>query len=177
MRHVGPVRRELGIQTVMNIVGPLANPAGVRRQVVGVADRSRLRLLADALRQLDAIRALVVHGEPGLDEISPLGRTTVVEVRDGAVTEWELDPSTFGLESGSAEDVAGGDPASNARLIEVILDGGGPPGARSAVLLNAAAAIYISGDGGEFGDAVAAAARSLESRAAQTVLARMRSAS
>jgi len=174
MRHVGPVRRELGIHTVMNIVGPLANPAGVRRQVVGVADPGRLRLLAEAFGQLGAIRALVAHGDPGLDEISPLGRTTVVELRDGTVREWGLDPSAFGLEGGSAEDLAGADPDQNARLIEAILGGGGPPAARNAVLLNAAAAIYVAADGSDYGDAVWQATRSLESGAAHEVLTRMR---
>ena len=95
MRHVGPVRRELGIPTVMNIVGPLANPAGAARQVVGVAERGRMPLLAGALAALGASHALVVHGEPGMDEISPLGPTHVVEVRDGAVTR--VDDRSGGL--------------------------------------------------------------------------------
>src|SRR3954466_14518569 len=88
MRHVGPVRRELAIPTVMNIVGPLANPAGAGRQVVGVADAKRVALIAGALRALKTVHALVVHGEPGMDEISPLGATHVVEIRDGRQREW-----------------------------------------------------------------------------------------
>ena len=88
MRHVGPVRRELAIPTVMNIVGPLANPAGAGRQVVGVADARRVPLIAGALRTLGAVHALVVHGEPGMDEISPLGSTHVVEIRDGVMRRY-----------------------------------------------------------------------------------------
>src|SRR6185312_6803180 len=95
MRHVGPVRRELGIPTVMNIVGPLANPAGAARQVVGVAERGRMALLAGALAALGAAHALVVHGALGMDEISPIGLTHVAEVRDGVVTEWTIDPNDY----------------------------------------------------------------------------------
>ena len=102
MRHVGPVRRELGIPTVMNIVGPLANPAGAGRQVVGVAERGRMPLLAGALAALGAAHALVVHGEPGMDEISPVGATHVAEVRDGAVTEWTIRPEDYGFAGFSA---------------------------------------------------------------------------
>ncbi len=97
MRHVGPVRRELAIPTVMNVVGPLANPAGARRQVVGVADPQRVPVLAGALLDLDSLHSMVVHGEPGLDEISPLGPTRVVEVRDGSTSEWTIDPDGIRL--------------------------------------------------------------------------------
>src|SRR5688572_1057003 len=145
MRHVGPVRRELGIPTVMNIVGPLANPAGAARQVVGVAERARMPLLAGALASLGAAHALVVHGEPGMDEISPIGPTHVAEVRDGRITEWVIDPHQLGFDIAGTDDLAGGDPATNARIIEAVLGGEGPAGARAAVLLNAAAAIYVSG--------------------------------
>ena len=98
MRHVGPVRRELGIPTVMNIVGPLANPAGAGRQVVGVADRNRMPLLAGALAALGSTHALVVHGEPGMDEVSPIGPTHVAEIRNGTVTEWVIDPAEARLQ-------------------------------------------------------------------------------
>src|SRR3954470_23122078 len=98
MRHVGPVRRELGIPTVMNIVGPLANPAMAGRQVVGVADERRVPLLAGALSELGTRHALVVHGT-GMDEISPLAPTKVIEIRDGKTTEWSVDPTRFGYKS------------------------------------------------------------------------------
>src|SRR5215204_3982471 len=134
MRHVGPVRRELGVPTVMNIVGPLANPAGAARQVVGVAERKRMPLIAGALASLGAAHALVVHGEPGMDEVSPIGPTHVAEVRDGAVKEWVIDPTELGFSATDQGDLAGGDPAANARIIELVLEGKGPAGARAAVL-------------------------------------------
>jgi anthranilate phosphoribosyltransferase len=176
MRHVGPIRRELGIPTVMNIVGPLANPAGAGRQVVGVADRNRMPLLAGALRSLGSVHALVVHGEPGMDEVSPMGITHVAEVRDGVLREWEIDPRQLGFDGVSADDLAGGDPATNARIIEDVLAGQGPPGAHAAVLLNAAAAIYVSGMVDTLSDAVGKARAALSSGAGKRALDRLRSA-
>ena len=116
MRHVGPVRRELAVPTVMNIVGPLANPARAGRQVLGVADRGRLALLAGALAALGTEHALVVHGEPGLDEISPLGKTLVLEIRSGVVREWVIDPDSVGVTGVRPEDLAGGTAAVNAEI-------------------------------------------------------------
>jgi anthranilate phosphoribosyltransferase len=176
MRHVGPVRRELGIPTVMNIVGPLANPAGAGRQVVGVADRGRMPLLAGALASLGSVHALVVHGEPGMDEVSPMGPTYVAEVRDGTVKEWVIDPRQLGFNSSDASDLAGGDPAENARIIEAVLEGKGPAGARAAVLLNAAAAIYVSGLVQTLGDALAKAREALDTGAGLRALIRLRDA-
>ena len=176
MRHVGPVRRELGIPTVMNIVGPLANPAGAGRQVVGVADRGRMPLLAGALASLGSTHALIVHGEPGMDEVSPIGPTYVAEVRDGAVKEWVIDPRQLGFNSSDVSDLAGGDPAENARIIESVLAGQGPAGARAAVLLNAAAAIYVSGVVTTLSDALAKAREALDSGAGKQALGRLRDA-
>lgn len=121
MRHVGPVRRELATPTVMNIVGPLANPAGAGRQVLGVADESRMPVLAGALAALGTEHALVVHGDPGLDEISPLGRTRVFEVREGTITSWVIDLAELGVDPVDPADLAGGLPAVNAELILRIL--------------------------------------------------------
>lgn len=176
MKHVGPIRRELAIPTVMNIVGPLANPAGALRQVVGVADAYRVPILAGALLELGSIHALVVHGEPGLDEISPLGPTRVVEIREGESSEWTVDPSSYGLATTSPEDLAGGDPSDNARIIEEILSGRGTEGGRSAVLLNAAAAIYVSGRVSNFADGVDAARAALDQREGLAALERLRAA-
>lgn len=176
MRHVGPVRRELGIPTVMNIVGPLANPAGAGRQVVGVADRQRMPLLAGALAALGSSHALVVHGEPGMDEASPLGPTHVAEVQGGTVREWVIDPTRLGFSGYSAEELAGGDPAENARIIEAVLAGSAPKGAQAAVLLNAAAAIYVAGRAPNIAEAVVVARGALDSGAAQAALRRMREA-
>src|SRR5688500_6116269 len=143
MRHVGPVRRELAIPTVMNVVGPLANPASAGRQVVGVSDAHRLPLIAGALATLGSVHAMVVHGEPGLDEISPLGVTRVLEVRQGqsTPTEWAIDPSAYGLGTSREDELAGGSPEDNAAVIVDVLSGRGAPAARAAVLLNAAAAL------------------------------------
>lgn len=177
LRHVGPIRRELAVPTVMNIVGPLANPARAGRQVVGVAERARLELLADALRQLGSVRAMVVHGEPGLDEISPLGPTEVREVRDGGVTDWQIDPADYGIGLARAEELAGGDPAQNAQVIEAVLRGQGPAGAQAAVLLNAAAALYVSRDDISYGAAVEQTRDALTAGVGAEALERLRVAS
>ena len=177
MRHVGPVRRELGIPTVMNIVGPLANPAGAGRQVVGVADARRVPLIAGALRALGTAHALVVHGEPGMDEVSPLGPTQVVEIRDGAVTEWTIEPARFGMPEGRAEELAGGPPSDNASAVRAALSGDGPPTARAAVILNAAAAIFVSTNGAKsFGEAIEVARAALADGAGLAALDRLRRA-
>src|SRR5947207_10722826 len=107
MRHVGPVRRELAIPTVMNIVGPLANPARAGRQVVGVADLERISVLAGALSALGATHALVGHGDPRLDEVSPLGATRVIEIRSGVMREWTIEPDRYGFGEAKAEHPAG----------------------------------------------------------------------
>ena len=174
MRHVGPVRRELGIPTVMNIVGPLANPARAGRQVVGVADLERAPILAGALCELGTRHALVVHGEPGLDEVSPLGPTHVIEVRDRQIDRWTIHPEEFGFRDVERSDLVGSEPDENARLITEILAGGGPRGARAAVILNAAAAIYVSGRVADYRGGVTQATSALDSGKASEVLRRLR---
>jgi anthranilate phosphoribosyltransferase len=175
MRHVGPVRRELGIPTVMNIVGPLANPASAGRQVVGVADARRVPLIAGALQALGTRRALVVHGEPGMDEISPLGASQVIEIRDGRTSEWTIDPARFGFPAGREEELAGGPPAGNAAAVRAVLAGEAPPTASAAVLLNAAAAVLVSSsEMTEFGDALDRAREALRSGAGLAALERLR---
>lgn len=176
MRHVGPVRRALGVPTVMNVIGPLANPAGAMRQVIGTPDMARAQIVAGALADLGTIHSLVVHGEPGLDEISPLGITRVIEIRQGSVTEFDLDPVELGYTGIDPDDLAGGSPEENAALITAVFRGGGPPGARAAISLNAAAALYVSGRGYEFGDCLARAERSIDSGAALGAVDRLRAA-
>jgi anthranilate phosphoribosyltransferase len=173
MRHVASVRRELGVPTVMNLVGPLANPALAGRQVVGVADAERAPRMAGALARLGAVHALVVHAEIGMDEIAPVGRTQVWEVREGAVAEWSLDPSDYGLATASLDGLAGGSPEENADTIRRMFDGAAPAASvEAAVLLNAAAAIYVSGRVGSMADAVDAARTALrEGRAAERLAA------
>jgi len=177
LRHVGPIRRELAVPTVMNIVGPLANPARAGRQVVGVAERGRLELLADTLRALGTTRAMVVHGAPGLDEVSPLGMTEVREVRQGTVTSWTIDPAAHGITSVAGDDLAGGDPAENAAVIEAVLEGKGPAGARAAVLLNAASALYVSSDVLRYDEAVRRTSVALDGGVGKEALERLRRAS
>ena len=176
MRHVGPVRRELGIPTVMNVVGPLANPACAGRQVVGVAEEARIPLLADALARLGSVHAMVVHGAPGLDEVSPLGPTSVVEVRDGSTRAWTIEPQRYGLHCGDPRELAGGGPAENARVVTEVLEGRGTAGARAAVVLNAAAAVYVSGKVPDFGAAIETTTAALAAGKGIAALHRLRSA-
>lgn len=176
MRHVGPVRRELALPTVMNIVGPLANPALAGRQVVGVSERRRLPLMAGALSSLGTVHALVVFGEPGMDEISPLGPTHVIEIRDGLEREWSIDPRDHGYDGVSAAELAGAMPADNARVIEAVLRGEGARGARGAVVLNAGAAVYVGGLAASYGDGVKLAETAIDSGAGLATLERLRAA-
>jgi anthranilate phosphoribosyltransferase len=174
MRHLAPVRRELGVATIMNLVGPLVNPAGVKRQIVGVADAGRAPILAEALAALGTGHALVLHGAVGMDEISPAGSTYMWEVREGRIEAWQLDPGRFGLGCDDLDSLAGGDPVENASYIEELLVGKGTHAARCAVVLNAAAALYVSGNDWSFETAVDLSRQSLESGAAAAVLTRVR---
>jgi anthranilate phosphoribosyltransferase len=140
---IGP-RRQIGIRTVFNILGPLTNPAGARRQVVGVYDAALTEPLALALAALGCERALVVHGLDGLDELSTLGETQVSELRDGAVRTYVLRPEDVGLQRVSPEAIEGGEPAECARRLLDVLEGEPGP-ARDVVLLNAAGAVYVAG--------------------------------
>ena len=176
MRHVGPARREMAIETLMNLVGPLANPAGAGRQVIGVASPSRLEIIAGALQRLGTTHSLVVHGEPGMDEISPIGLTTVIELRGHEITRWMLDPAAYGFAGMKAGELAGGEPADNAALIKRVLAGGGPPAAEAAVLLNAAGAIYVSGKAPTYAAAVETARATLRSGKGTAALAALRKA-
>ncbi|MEX0912860.1 MAG: anthranilate phosphoribosyltransferase [Gemmatimonadota bacterium] len=177
MRHVGPVRRELGMFTIMNLLGPLTNPAGARRQVVGVSDPLLLDLVAGALAALGHEHALVVHGEPGLDELSPLGITDVFEIRNGVIRKSRFDPKTeLGWKGFDERELAGGDPAENAAVIRAVLEGERGGAARAAVALNSAAALLVSGRAADLRDGVAQAEEGLDSGAGWTQLERLRDA-
>lgn len=178
MRHAATVRRDLGVATILNLVGPLANPAGVARQVVGVSDARHGDLVAGALARLGAERALVVHARIGMDEIAPVGETDVWDVRGGEVRRWLLDPRDVGLAVPSLAGTEGGDPAANARVIDRLLAAPreASPALRAAVILNAAAAILVSGREADFGSAAARATAALDQGAAYDRLARLRSA-
>lgn len=171
MRFVIPVRRELAVPTIMNLLGPLANPASVRRQVIGVGDASRASLVADALRRLGVEHALVVHADVGMDEIAPAGRTAIWEVRGHELQEWSLEPTAFGLEEVDLRALQGQDPPANAdRIARLFEQPGGDPAGRNAVLLNAGAALYVSGLADSLGRGIELATSALdEGRAAEAL--------
>jgi anthranilate phosphoribosyltransferase len=171
MRHASPVRREIRIRTVFNILGPISNPAGVRHMVLGVATPQVGETIARALGELGADHVLVVHGEEGLDDISPLGPTRTWELRGGSVTTGAIDPASYGLAGGTLLDIASGDAQANAAAARSIL--GGERGARrSAVVLNAGAALYVSGLARDMREGTRLASAALDSGAARATLER-----
>jgi anthranilate phosphoribosyltransferase len=177
MRHIGPVRRELAMPTLMNILGPVTNPAGARRQVVGVNDPALLPLIAGALRELGHERALVVHGEPGLDEISPLGTTEIMELDAGEVTRRIFDPvEELGWPRFDAGGLEGGERDENAAKVQGVLRGQIGGSARAATLLNAGAAIYVAGMADSLVDGVARAEAALDAGAGHDKLRQLRDA-
>jgi anthranilate phosphoribosyltransferase len=177
MRHAAPVRRELAMPTVMNILGPLTNPAGVKRQVVGVADPRLMELVAGALRVLGHRHALIVHGQPGLDEFSPLGPTEVVELRGGAIRSWVFDPAAeLRWPAFEPRSLGGAEPKENAAVIRSVLSGELGGGARAATVLNAGAAIYVGGLTDSLVEGVRRAEAALDSGAARQRLEALRDA-
>lgn len=169
MAHVGPARQALGVRTVFNFLGPLTNPAGANRQLLGVADRHFQETMAEALVGLGSVRALVVSAEDGLDEISIAAPTRVIEVADGGTSEWFVEPAQFGLAPAALETVAGGTPAENAAAVRGVL-AGEPGPRRDLTLLNAAAAIYVGGLAADLEEGVAKGAAAIDSGAAGNVL-------
>ncbi|HUU32792.1 MAG TPA: anthranilate phosphoribosyltransferase [Vicinamibacterales bacterium] len=171
MRHVAPVRRELGMATTFNLIGPLTNPAGARHQLIGVADPRYVQRIAEAVRIMGSARNLIVHSEDGLDEISTTCRTDVVEVfaDTGFDLTYELRPETFGLRRAQLHELRGGDAAVNAGYIREVLDGVEGP-RLDIVLLNAGAALYIAGPAATIADGVAAARAAVASGAARAKL-------
>jgi anthranilate phosphoribosyltransferase len=172
MAHVVPARKELGVRTIFNFLGPLTNPAGARRQLLGVSDRRYQETIAEALLSLGSERALVVAAEDGVDELAVSARTRVIEVADGRTEEWFVEPGDFGLAQGELEDVAGGSPAENAAASRAVLEGEQGP-RRDLVLLNAAAAIYVGGRAESLGDGVEKAAAAIDEGAARELLKRL----
>ncbi len=171
MRAVMPVRRALGVRTVFNILGPLANPAGVRRQVVGVYSAGAMPLVAGALAELGAEHAWVVHSEDGLDELSVSAPTRVIEVRSGAVGRtFSVEPETLGLARSSRADLAGSDAPGNAARLRAILGGRERSAAAEAVALNAGAALLVAGAAANLADGLAASRACLASGAAEAKL-------
>ncbi len=165
MRHVAPVRQELGLRTVMNCLGPLLNPAGVRRQLVGVYAESLVTPLAEALGQLGAERAWVVHGEDGLDEITTTAPTALARLEDGRVTRQRIDAAELGVPRASPQQLRGGDAAENAEIARAILAGETGP-RRDLVVVNAAAALVVAGAAGSWAAGAELARHSLDAGAA-----------
>jgi anthranilate phosphoribosyltransferase len=163
------VRRELGFRTLFNLVGPLANPAHCKRQLLGVFALRWLDPLAQTLLVLGLDKAWVVHGADGLDEISTTGPTEVAVVDQGRVGRFTIAPSAFGFAPARIEDLRGGDPAANAAALRALLDGARGP-YRDIVLINAAAALVVAGRAGDLGDGVTQAQKSLDSGAAKAKL-------
>jgi anthranilate phosphoribosyltransferase len=172
MRHAGPSRRDLGIPTAFNILGPLSNPGRVRRSLIGVADLRMAERMAMVLATNGAERALIVHGGDGLDELTTTGPSTVVELRDGEVSTWEVDPEVLGLRRADREDLVGGDAATNADLTRRVLAGESGPH-RDIVVLNAGAGLVVAGLVADLAEGIAAAGAAIDSGAAVGALARM----
>ncbi len=168
MRHVSPIRQQLGFRTIFNLLGPLSNPAGARRQVVGVPSLRFVEPIARALGQLGAIRAWSVHGA-GLDELTTTGETEVAEWRDGHVTLFRITPEAVGLPRAALADITGGAPEYNARALAELLDGAKGP-YRDIVLLNAAAAFLVADKAETLSDGIGLAAQAIDSGAARRAL-------
>jgi anthranilate phosphoribosyltransferase len=172
MAHVVPVRKELGVRTIFNFLGPLTNPAGATAHLLGVSDRSYQEIIADALVQLGCARALVVSADDGIDELSLASRTRVIEVADGGTEEWFVEAADVGLQAAPLEDIPGGEPADNAAVVKSVLDGEVGP-ARDVSALNAGAAIYVAGGASDLSEGVTKANEAIDSGAARDVLERL----
>ncbi len=170
MRHVGPTRVELGTRTIFNLLGPLANPAAAKRQLLGVFSRQWIAPVAEVLGQLGSERAWVVHGSDGLDELTTTGASYVAELKDGKVTTFEVTPEDAGLARVTADALKGGDPEHNAQAIIAMLDGATGP-YRDIVLLNAAAALIVAGKAADLKAGVKLAAEAIASGKAKATLA------
>jgi len=170
MKHVMPARREIGVRTVFNLLGPLTNPAGANAQLIGVASAGLTEPLARVLAELGTIRAFVVHGADGLDEISNTGESQISEVHEGVVRSSRVRPEDFGLPRATIRDLRGGDRGENAQIIRLVL-GGEPGPRRDIVLMNAAAALVAGGKARDLKEGVGMASQSIDSGAAASKLA------
>lgn len=170
MKYVGPVRKELGVRTVFNLLGPLTNPASANMQVMGVYAKELVEPMARVLSGLGVKRGMVVYGQDRLDEISVSAPTTVCEFGDGAYQTYEIKPEDFGLHTGKKEDLVGGTPQENARITEAILNGEEQGAKRDAVLLNAGAGLYVAGKADSMQKGVEMAAELIDSGAAKRKL-------
>jgi anthranilate phosphoribosyltransferase len=173
MKHVVPVRKELGVRTIFNFLGPLTNPAGASRQLLGVSDRRYQETIAEALIGLGCERALVVSADDGLDEVSVSSPTRVIEVRDGATEEWFTTPAGLGFTEAPLPLIAGGEPDENAAVVRSVFDGSERGPARDVVLANAGAAILAAGGADDLAPGIERARETVDSGAAGDVLERL----
>lgn len=176
MRHVAPIRVELGTRTLFNLLGPVSNPAGVDRQLLGVPSAAWLEPLTEVLRELGSRRVWTVHGSDGLDEITTTGPTHVVALENGTMRRFTVSPDEVGLATASPDHLKGGDPAHNAAELRAVLDGARTP-YRDVALFNAGAALVVAEAAGDPRDGVERAAQAVDSGAAKGVLARLVTAS
>lgn len=154
MKNVGPIRSELGIRTIFNMLGPLSNPSNAKHQVIGVFSKDILPVFAEVMRTMGATRAMVVHGSDGMDEITVTGKTYINEIRNGEILEYEIDPKDYGINYASIEDLRGGDGAENAKITRAIFDGTEKGAKRDIIILNSAAGIYMGGKASSYAEAV-----------------------
>ncbi len=172
MRHVGPTRMEMGTRTLFNLLGPQSNPAGVRRYVLGVYAEEWVEPVAAALLANRAVKAWVVHGSDGLDEITTTGPTHVAQIEGGSLTTFEISPEQFGIARVTLDDLRGGDPAENAQALTALLDGAPGP-YRDIVLMNSAAALFVADKVTSLEDGIALAREAIDSGKAKDTLARL----
>jgi len=172
MKHVGPTRMELGTRTIFNLLGPLTNPAGVKRQMVGVFARKWVEPLAEALKELGSEKAWVVHGSDGMDEITTTGPTSVAELKDGKIRSFEISPQDAGLPLGDPAQLKGGQPAENARALRGVL-AGAKNAYRDIVLFNAAASLLVADKAATLTEGAAMAAECIDSGSAADTLEKL----
>jgi anthranilate phosphoribosyltransferase len=168
--RVAGIRRQLGIHTTFNLLGPLSNPAGAPRQIIGVWRQDLAERMARVLSALGTERAWVVHGEDGLDEITLAGRTHVAEAHDGQVSTFEIAPEDFGFEPAALDHLRGGDTEANARIVRAVLDGSRRDEARALVIMTAAAALVLGGVAADLREGAELAATAIDSGAAESKL-------
>lgn len=163
MKNVAPIRSELGIRTIFNMLGPLSNPSNAKRQVIGVFSVEILPVFAKVMQTMGATRAMVVHGSDGMDEITVTGKTYVNEIKDGEIIEYEIDPKDYGIEYADVKDLRGGDGAENAKITREIFEGTETGAKRDIVILNSAAGIYMAGKADSYKEAVEIAKEMIDS--------------
>ncbi len=172
MKHVGPTRQELGTRTIFNLLGPLSNPAGTKRQLIGVFDRQWVRPLAEVLKSLGSERAWIVHGSDGLDELTTTGVSYAASLADSGISEFEVNPSDYGIPTAQPDDLVGGTPSENASALRDVLEGAKGP-YRDIVVLNSAAALVVAGKADDLAGGVAQATSAIDQGAALAALTKL----